>query len=45
MLFTVQHTRDKDWLQSMQEQAFSLVNEKDRRDAIALAANIRKGDD
>lgn len=36
---------DHDWLQSLQEQAFSLANEKDRRDAIALAANIRKGDD
>jgi TPR repeat protein len=37
--------RDHDWLQSLQEQAFSLVTEKDRRDAIALAANIRKGED
>jgi TPR repeat protein len=38
--------RDKDWLQAMQEQAFSLVNEEDRRQAITLSASIRlKGDD
>jgi len=37
--------RDHDWLQSMQEQAFSLVNEDDRRKAIALAGDIRKGGD
>jgi TPR repeat protein len=37
--------RDRGWLQSMQEQAFSLVSEKDRRTAITLSANIRKGDD
>ena len=36
--------RDRNWLQSMQEQAFSLVNEDDRRNAITLSANIRKGD-
>lgn len=29
------------WLQPMQEQAFSLVNEEDRRVAIALSAKIR----
>jgi len=37
--------RDHDWLQSMQEQAFSIASEDDRRKAIALAANIKKGDD
>jgi TPR repeat protein len=37
--------RDRDWLQSMQEQAFSLVNEDDRRKAVELAVNIRKGGD
>ena len=37
--------RDHDWLQSMQEQAFSLVSEEDRRKAVALAGNIRNGDD
>ncbi|WP_137156135.1 exopolysaccharide production regulator ExoR [Rhizobium sp. FKL33] len=31
---------DRDWLQAMQEQAFSLVNEKDRRKAIELSASI-----
>nr|WP_246748695.1 exopolysaccharide production regulator ExoR [Rhizobium setariae] len=38
--------RDRVWLQPMQEQAFSLVNESDRRNAVALSANIRlKGGD
>lgn len=38
--------RDREWLQSMQEQAFSLVNENDRRNAIELSAAIRlKGAD
>ena len=38
--------RDREWLASMQEQAFSLVSEDERRSAIKLAANIRlKGDD
>lgn len=36
---------DKDWLQAMQEQAFSIASEDDRRKAIALVANIRKGDE
>lgn len=38
--------RDRKWLQDMQEQAFSLASEKDRREAIELSANIRlKGQD
>jgi TPR repeat protein len=37
--------RDRDWLQSMQEQAFSIASEDDRRNAIALSANIRKNGD
>jgi TPR repeat protein len=37
--------RDREWLQSMQEQAFSLVSEEDRRNAIVLSAHIRKGED
>lgn len=37
--------RDRDWLQSMQEQAFSVASEADRRNAMALAINIRKGAD
>jgi TPR repeat protein len=38
--------RDREWLQSMQEQAFSLVNENDRRNAMALSTDIRlKGAD
>jgi TPR repeat protein len=38
--------RDQKWLQPMQEQAFSLVNEDERRRAIKLSSNIRlKGDE
>lgn len=37
--------RDREWLQQMQEQAFSLVNEDERRTALALSADIRKGAD
>jgi hypothetical protein len=37
--------RDHEWLQAMQEQAFSIASEDDRRKAIALAANIKKGED
>jgi hypothetical protein len=37
--------QDKAWLQGMQEQAFSLVNEADRRTAIALSAKIAQGDE
>jgi TPR repeat protein len=36
---------DHDWLQQMQEQAFSLVNEKDRRKAIELSSTIGKSSD
>jgi TPR repeat protein len=36
---------DRNWLQPMQEQAFSLLSEEDRRKAIALSADIRKGGD
>ncbi len=32
--------KDREWLQSMQERAFSLANEQDRRVAIALSGNI-----
>lgn len=31
---------DRDWIREMQEQAFSLAGEADRRNAIALAGNI-----
>lgn len=38
--------KDRPWLQSMQEQAFSLANEDDRRTAIALSQNMHmQGDD
>lgn len=37
--------RDREWLQQMQEQAFSLVSEDERRTALALSADIRKGAD
>jgi len=38
--------RDREWLQEMQEQAFSLVSEEERRYAIELSASIRlKGSD
>lgn len=33
--------KDKVWLQPMQEQAFSLVSEQERRDAVTLAVEIR----
>ena len=36
---------DREWLQPLQEQAFSIVSEDERRTALALAANIRKGAD
>ena len=38
-------TADREWLQPLQEQAFSIVSEDERRTALALAANIRKGAD
>ncbi|MNT76185.1 hypothetical protein D3C72_2151600 [compost metagenome] len=38
--------KDKPWLQSMQEQAFSLATEGDRRQAITLSQNMHtQGDD
>ncbi|MGV3552679.1 tetratricopeptide repeat protein [Rhizobium sp.] len=39
----VSSSADRQWLQPLQEQAFSLVNEDERRSALTLAANIRKG--
>lgn len=36
---------DRQWLEPMQEQAFSLVNEKDRRSAIDLSKTIGKSSD
>ena len=36
---------DREWLQPMQEQAFSLVSEEERRTALALSTDIRKGAD
>jgi TPR repeat protein len=36
---------DREWLQPLQEQAFSIVSEDERRTALALAVNIRKGAD
>lgn len=38
-------TTDREWLQPLQEQAFSLVTEDERRKALVLSANIRKGAD
>lgn len=35
--------KDRLWIQDLQEQAFSVANEEDRRVAIALAQNISKG--
>ncbi|WP_429817027.1 exopolysaccharide production regulator ExoR [Ensifer sp. B1-9] len=38
--------KDRPWMQSMQEQAFSLASEDDRRTAIALSQNLHmQGDD
>ncbi|MNY28089.1 hypothetical protein D3C86_1620430 [compost metagenome] len=38
--------KDRPWLQSMQEQAFSLATEDDRRKAITLSQNMHmQGDD
>lgn len=37
--------KDCQWMQSMQEQAFSVANEKDRRVAVALAPRIHVSDD
>jgi TPR repeat protein len=34
---------DREWLQPLQEQAFSIVSEEERRTALTLATNIRKG--
>ncbi|MBX9457333.1 MAG: sel1 repeat family protein [Rhizobium sp.] len=36
---------DRIWLQPLQEQAFSIVSEDERRTALAIAANIRQGAD
>ncbi len=36
---------DREWLQPLQEQAFSIVSEDERRTALTLATNIRKGGD
>ena len=33
--------KDRDWLQAMQEEAFSVASEEDRRTGVALAQNIR----
>lgn len=35
--------KDRPWLQEMQEQAFSLASEKDRRKAIAMAEEAKAG--
>ncbi|MCF3642433.1 sel1 repeat family protein [Rhizobium sp. TRM95111] len=36
--------KDRGWLQELQERAFSLANENDRRVAVALAQDLRFGD-
>ncbi|WP_275782327.1 exopolysaccharide production regulator ExoR [Pararhizobium gei] len=37
--------KDRPWLQSLQEQAFSIANEEDRRTAVAMASNIHLDSD
>lgn len=37
--------KDRPWLQSLQEQAFSLATEDDRRSAVAMASNIHLDSD
>ncbi|MDI7863339.1 sel1 repeat family protein [Rhizobiaceae bacterium n13] len=37
--------KDLGWMQGLQEQAFSVATEKDRRVAVALAQDIEHGDD
>lgn len=35
--------KDKPWLQEMQEQAFSLASEKDRRSAVSMTEKMKRG--